>query len=131
MSGGKAPFHLANASLKGHKALQTKEFAAVRKGGTSFKGKYLVINVLPALDQETRLGIIVSKRFHLRAVRRNRARRLIREGFRLLRPGIKNGLEDRVWLVVIARRYLENANLHDVQSEYIKLLTEADYWQGS
>ena len=42
----------------------------------------LVIYILPAPDRSARLGLVTSRRFG-NAVRRNRARRLLREAFRL------------------------------------------------
>ena len=124
--GGKSPIQVGSGCLHDHKALRSSEFAAVKKTGTSLKGKYLIINLISAPDHQTRLGIIVSKRFSLKAVTRNRARRLIRESFRLLRHGIS----EQLWLVVIARKHLQTASLQDVQQEFIGLLNECAYWQS-
>ena len=90
------------------------------------KGKYIIINLMPAPDNQTRMGIIVSKRYNLKAVARNRARRLIRECFRLSRHGIN----EKLWIVIIARKHLETAKLPDVQQDFINQLETRDYWQG-
>ena len=60
-------------------------------------------------------------------VDRNRARRLIRESFRLLR----NGVRSPVWIVIIARRHLLNRVVQDVQEELIRILQDADLFADS
>ena len=82
----------------------------------------MVVNIATAPDGKARLGIIVSRRFSKQAVDRNRARRLIRESFRLLR----NGLRSPVWIVIIARRNLLHRMVQDVQEELIRILQDAD-----
>jgi ribonuclease P protein component len=101
---------------------QRREFAYVRAAGVAHRGRYIVVNIAPALDGKVRLGIIVSRRFSKQAVDRNRARRLIRESFRLLR----NGVRSPVWIVIIARRNLLDRVVQDVQDEFIRILQDAD-----
>lgn len=52
------------------------------------------------------------------AVRRNRARRLLREAWRTLAPGIGNGWE----LVLVARRDIDGAKAENVIQEVEELL---------
>ncbi|HCN06467.1 MAG TPA: ribonuclease P protein component [Lentisphaeria bacterium] len=101
---------------------QRREFAHVRAAGAAHRGRYIVVNIVPAPDGKVRLGIIVSRRFSKQAVDRNRARRLIRESFRLLR----NGVRSPVWIVIIARRNLLKRVMQDVQDELIRILQDAD-----
>ena len=125
MSGGQQPIQIGSADLQDHKALTSKEFAFVKANGTSLKGRYFIINVVAAPDHKTRLGIIVSKRFNNKAVKRNRARRLIRECFRLLQHGCK----EPIWIVIIARKMLHDASLQDVQKDFIKQLQNDGHYK--
>lgn len=104
---------------------KAREFAHVKAQGVSYPGRFLVLNVTPAPDGQLRLGLIVSRRYHRRAVQRNRARRLMRESYRLLRGGIAGPL----WLVVIARPHMQGRQVQDVQAELIRLLRQAGAWQ--
>ena len=108
-------------TLYDHSPLTSAGFARVKEGGRSLAGRQLVINWLPAPDGRTRLGLVVGRRFSPKAVVRNRARRLIRETFRLLRHEI----EHPVWIVIIARAYLRGARQPEVQAEYSRVLARA------
>ncbi len=122
MDGEKLPIQIGRAGLKGHAALRHREFAYVKEHGARLAGRYVALNLAPAPDGHTRLGIIVSRRCHRQAVKRNRARRLIRETFRLLRHGINTP----VWLVIIARQAAVASKLQELQAEFIQLLTRAE-----
>jgi ribonuclease P protein component len=75
----------------------------------------LVITARPSTDSETapRLGIVVSRRAG-NAVRRNRAKRLIREAFRATRDLWMPGLD----LVVIVTGSIGGKRLADVVDEW-------------
>jgi len=98
-----------------------REIEFVRAHGQRLAGRCLVINLAPALDRQSRLGLAVGRRYHLAAVRRNRARRLIRESFRLLQGGFR----EPQWLVVVARAALAGARLATVQAEMLAHLARA------
>jgi ribonuclease P protein component len=87
-----------------------------------------VVAVAEPPDGQRRLATIVSRRYSRLAVVRNRARRLLRESYRLLLPEIRP-----VWLVLIPRCALQDAKLTDVMPEIREslaslgaLTTEAD-----
>ena len=80
----------------------------------------MVVGLLPAPDGKSRLGIVVSRRYDGKAVIRNRARRLIRESFRLMR----HGFSEPHWIVVIARKYMHDCSLADVQDELAEILEQ-------
>lgn len=99
-----------------------REFAHVREHGEKVVGRFMVLGWLPAPDASVRLGLIVSRRYDRRAVQRNRARRLLRESYRLLRGRIERPL----WLVAIARERIRGRSQAEVQQEMERLLRRLD-----
>jgi ribonuclease P protein component len=89
------------------------EFQRVYDQGVRIHGRYCSLFVLPN-EGAGRLGITATKKVG-GAVRRNRAKRLIREIFR------RNKV-DRLDVVVIARRELVDASLTVLEREYRTLL---------
>jgi ribonuclease P protein component len=116
-----APIQLGPARLRGRRGLQRREIAYVREHGERLVGACLVVNRTAAPDGQSRLGLAVGRRYHLSAVRRNRARRLIRESFRLLQGGFR----EPQWLLVVARAPLLGVRLQTVQTELQRHLTRA------
>ncbi len=98
------------------------DFLCVKARGCVFRGRFLIIQVLKAPDSKTKLGIITSKRYSNSAVTRNRAKRLIRESFRL----IKQHLTTPVWIVIIARKMMLEGSLELVMRELTYFLNKAD-----
>jgi ribonuclease P protein component len=87
------------------------EFEQVYGHGTRIHGRYSTIFVLPTNHGIGRLGIAATKKLG-GAVRRNRAKRLIREVFR--RNKIAPGLD----IVVVPRRELLEASLTALEVDY-------------
>ena len=98
------------------------QFAYVRKYGKARYGRQMIATVVPAPDKCSRLGVIVSKKYNNKAVQRNRARRLMKEAYRLLR----HGLTTPVWVVLVARKQIADRKLADVQAELVGVLKKAD-----
>lgn len=109
---GDAGFPKSERILKGH------EFRYLKENGKSTVGKLMVMSHAPAPDGKRRLGIIVTKKFNKRAVNRNRAYRVIREAYRLIKESVK----ECTWLVIIARKNLEEKSAAEVQQELLELL---------
>ena len=66
------------------KLTKKSEFEEVKASGLKWNGPLFTVLAVPAAPgEETRCGIICSRRFDKRAVVRNRARRLLWEAFRL------------------------------------------------
>ena len=90
------------------------EFQRVFNLSLRAKGRYLTVLVAPNEAGTTRLGIVASRKLG-DAVRRNRAKRLIRQIFRQtqslpVRPGID--------VVVIPRRELFDAAYSSLESDF-------------
>jgi ribonuclease P protein component len=87
------------------------DFQQVYGQGVRIHGRYSTIFVLPNNQGVGRLGIAATKKLG-GAVRRNRAKRLIREVFR--RNKIAPGLD----VVVVPRRELLEASLTALEADY-------------
>jgi ribonuclease P protein component len=90
------------------------EFTRVFDLALRASGRYLTVLMVPNTAGTTRLGIVASKKLG-DAVRRNRAKRLIREIFRQT-PPLPAG--QGVDLVVIPRRELFDAAYSSLQSDF-------------
>lgn len=86
------------------------EFALVLRKGRKWRNPLFTLHVLRTGEGLARLGVIASRGAG-NAVKRNRAKRLLREAFRRMRPGLPPGLE----LVAVARGPLAEAGLSDVE----------------
>jgi ribonuclease P protein component len=93
------PFRLASSRYK-------RVFAQKR----SVYGRTLVMWVTRGADAGRRAGVVVSKRTFRRAVDRNRAKRLLREAFRLSR----HRLAPDVDVVLVARAGIAGKSCRDV-----------------
>ena len=96
------------------------EFDQIRQNGEKLVGSSMLVVYAPAPDKRLRCGVICGKKYSLLAVKRNRARRLLWESFRLLRESI----EIR-HLLLIPRRRMEKADRRQVTRELAGLLARA------
>ncbi|MCL5264869.1 MAG: ribonuclease P protein component [Chloroflexi bacterium] len=100
------------------------EFKQVRGKGRSWAHPLIVLYALPNSLSVTRVGFSVSKRIG-KAVRRNRARRLIREAVRLRHSDVKQGWD----LLFIARKPIVDADFEQVRAAVDHLLRRAGLLQ--
>lgn len=98
------------------------EFDQVRRDGRRYPGRGMVLVVAPAPDETLKCAVICGRKFSLLAVVRNRARRLLFESFRLLKPGITRPVR----LVFLPRRDLLKWKRQDATRELAKLLDKAE-----
>ena len=99
---------------KAQRVRRKAEFQQVFGGGTRVSSRFFTLVIARRPGPAARLGIVASRKIG-DAVRRNRAKRLIREVFRLNQP-LDGGAG--VDLVVIPRRDLLDAGFADLQRDF-------------
>lgn len=83
----------------------SNDFQRVYRTGKRYEGHLLTVFVLPNSLTQHRLGITASRKALGKAVDRNRAKRLLREAFRLTKPRLDRLTKRYDW-VLNARRSL-------------------------
>jgi ribonuclease P protein component len=73
-------------------------------------------------DASLRLGVVTSKKVSLRANKRNRARRHLREAYRHLRPYFSGDFD----VLLIGRRNILDAEWKAILREMLKLASKAE-----
>ena len=101
--------------------LLSRDFKKVFDQGTHVVGRYMVMWVGEAGASGLRLGVIASKRTFRRAVDRNRAKRRLREVFRLNRSQVDRHGD----LVIIARHRILSAECSAIEKEFMRLLCKS------
>ena len=102
-------------TLKKEDKLKLKsEFENVRIHGEKIVSKGFLTVVAKSFDgiSNVRCGVICSRKYSVLAVRRNRARRLLFESFRLLKHDI-----EPCHIVLIPRKRMQNYKLDDTLTE--------------
>ncbi len=95
-----------------------KDFDRLFSEAQSLVGRTMVLRALPAAGFVSRCGVIASKRTFRRSVDRNRAKRLLREAFRLDRDKLPCACD----LVLIARARILDAKIADVREDFCGLV---------
>lgn len=98
---------------------QRAEFQQIYERGAKMHSRYAIVFILPTERAWSRLGIAATKKLG-GAVVRNRAKRLIREAFRLCKIDGATGLD----IVVVPKRELLDASLNALETEYRSILTK-------
>lgn len=97
------------------------EFRRVYDRGISRSGSFLVVFVLAAPDLTRKVGVVAGRRVG-GAIRRNRAKRLLRESYRRHRDAVP---ATGVHLVLVARRACADAGQAEVERDYLRILRRA------
>lgn len=104
-----------------HSLRGTSDFQRVYKRGKRYEGSLITAFVLPNGFAYHRLGVTASKKALGKAHERNRARRLLRETFRLASPPLGN-LERKYDWVLNGRRRLLSSKVINSLAEFEKII---------
>ncbi|MEI7901739.1 MAG: ribonuclease P protein component [bacterium] len=111
--------------LSGPFRLDSSKYKRVFAEKKSFYGRSVVMWVMCTSDAGRRVGVVVSKRTFRRAVDRNRAKRLMREAFRLSR----HNLMPQVDMILIARAGIAGKRCQEVMQDFEQVCRRARVWQ--
>ena len=104
---------------------KSAEFRLVYGEGKRFEGRLTTVFVLPTGLSQHRLGITASRKMSRLAVKRNRAKRLLREAFRLS-YGELDALKSRYDWVFNARRSLLEVKADAVVADLRRIITQVE-----
>lgn len=96
-----------------------RQLGQVREEGANRAGRFVVLKAIPAPDGLAKVAIVISRRFSLKAVERNRARRLIRESVRALAPGVQP-----FWFLFLPRQPIKGQKCGPVSAEVRRFCLE-------
>ena len=98
-------------------SLFSETFSQKRK----WVGRFMVLWLREGDGAALRIGLVTSKKVHLRANKRNAARRRLREAYRHLRPYFHGNVD----VILVGRRSILSSNWKDVLSELLNLAAKA------
>ena len=101
--------------------LPSARYAAVFERGDSKACGSMVLKWIPNGLDKTCLGVVSTKKVFRLAVTRSRVRRLMREAFRLERPGLKPGFD----LVLMGRSRLAGQDCNQTRRDLLWLCRKA------
>ena len=102
------------------------DFDAVYKRGRSVGDKYVVIFYLKNGLDHTRTGFLASKKVG-NSVKRNRARRLMRESYRQIKDKIPQGYD----IILIARNTISDRSFMEVDNSIVHALRRTGLVKGN
>ena len=95
---------------------KNNDFQKVYRTGRSYANRLLIMYVMRAEREDTRIGISVSKKVG-NSVVRHHITRLVRERYRLNKDRVKTGLD----IVVVARAAAKESDFKKIESAYMHL----------
>jgi ribonuclease P protein component len=100
---------------------RSEDFKRVRRFGKSYAHPLLVLVVQPGEEATLRVGVAAGRTVGV-AVKRNRAKRLVREAMRTLIPSLSTGWD----ILLIARPALVSCSVFEVREALLSLLRRAE-----
>ena len=104
--------------LRVHRVRNKRDFQRIQGGGRRLHGRNLLVLVCDSTVENSRLGLVVSRRVDKRAVVRNRIKRRLREIFRLNHSRLLKPVD----IVIVARREAALAEFSEIEREILKAL---------
>ena len=105
---------------KTRRIINNNEYRLVYKHGKYEVGRLCVLYRMPAAARKTRIGFVTGKKVGC-AVERNRARRLMKEVYRLNQHQIREGYH----IVIVGRGPLKDATYERAEKEILYLLRKS------
>ena len=116
-----ARLHGSRTLPKSERLQRGHEFRDAYEHGRKVAGRLFVLYVIDNPSKPRRaVGVVTSRKLG-GAVVRNRARRLLREAYRLNKQKLRNNLQ----MVVVARNAMNGKRLRDVEAEMLRLFQAA------
>ena len=107
---------------RSHRLTSSRDWARMRSGGQATRGRHVLVVLVPAPDEPTRIGFVASRRGVGNSVQRNRARRRIRE---IVRRRWERLPHEGLLVMFVAYRTALTATHQDLASDLERVLTSA------
>ena len=114
---------------KAERLRKPAEFRHVYTAGKRFEGRFMTVFIMPSKTEFQRFGVTASKKAIGNSVARNRAKRLLRESFRLSKAEIKE-LETKFDWVLNARRSLLQVKLEKPLQEFRLIVAKVKIYES-
>lgn len=117
-----ARFPLPRGRLLSH-----QRFGATFNANNSSAGRHIVMWIRATAGERGQVGVIAQKKIFPRAVDRNRAKRILREAYRLQQHEVHPEMD----LILLARKPILNASLSEVKKTFRYLCRRAKIWDDT
>lgn len=106
---------------KKYRLLKKKDFENVFEKGKFINDKFLYFKIIQNNQENSRFGIIVSKKITKKAVNRNKIKKRIRSIIKKNIPFIKKGID----LIIIPKKEINEKSFIQIQESISQLLIKA------